>query len=149
MPEPNLSLAHEVRLLRDQETGVQRGSAGADGEDRERFSLAEERRQMRCDKEILPLRDGMVEVGKVRDGRKPGAMKDVLRCLVVVIVTAMTAWGAGAIYYSPQPGQILRATLVGCFVVATALAFILQQNLRRTLVGFLVAFAIPKPAPLS
>jgi hypothetical protein len=60
---------------------------------------------------------------------------------VGVIVTGMTAWGAGAIYYSPLPGQILRAILAGFFVLATALAFLLLPKRRWTLLGFFVVFA--------
>ncbi len=33
------------------------------------------------------------------DGSKPGAMKVVLRCLVGIMITAMTAWGAGLLAF--------------------------------------------------
>ena len=69
-------------------------------------------------------------------------MKVLVRILLGILIAGMTAWGAGAIYYSPLPGEILRATLAGGFVIATALAFILLRNRRRTLIGFLIAFAI-------
>jgi hypothetical protein len=69
-------------------------------------------------------------------------MKIVARCVVGVVITAMTLWGAGAIYYLPIQGQMLRATLAGLFVAATVLGFVLQRNLRRTLFGFFLAFAI-------
>jgi Domain of unknown function (DUF4105) len=69
-------------------------------------------------------------------------MKIVARCLVGVVVTAMTVWGAGALYYSPLPGQVLRAALSAVFVGATALAFLLLPNRRRTLAGFLIVFAV-------
>jgi hypothetical protein len=69
-------------------------------------------------------------------------MKIVARWLVGVVVTAMTVWGAGALYYSPLPGQIPRAALAVVFVGATALAFLLLPNRRRTLAGFLFVFAV-------
>src|SRR5512134_664618 len=69
-------------------------------------------------------------------------MRIVARCVVGVVITAMTVWGAGAIYYFPIQGQMLRATLAGLFVVATVLGFVLGRNLRRTLIGFFLAFAI-------
>jgi hypothetical protein len=57
------------------------------------------------------------------------------------MVTGMTAWAAGAIYYSPIPGESLRAGLAGIFVLATALAFVVARRRSRTLVGYLVVFA--------
>ncbi len=54
----------------------------------------------------------------------------------------MTAWAAGAIYYSPLPGADLRATLAMLFVSLTVLAFVLLSDRRRTLLGFFVAFAV-------
>ena len=67
----------------------------------------------------------------------------ILWCgLVALLVSAMTAWGAGAIYYSPLPGEGLRATLAAGFVVATALGFLLRRNRRRALAGFLLVFAV-------
>jgi hypothetical protein len=69
-------------------------------------------------------------------------MRILLYILLGLAVLMMTAWGAGAIYYSPLVGENLRAMLAGGFILATALAFILLRNRRRTLVGFLVVFAI-------
>lgn len=69
-------------------------------------------------------------------------MKILLRCLLAVIVAAMTAWSAGAIYYSPLPDEMLRATLSVSFVVATVLAFVLRHDRRGTLMRFVIAFAI-------
>ena len=31
-------------------------------------------------------------------------MRIMLRILIAIVVAGMTAWGAGAIYYSPLPG---------------------------------------------
>jgi hypothetical protein len=53
----------------------------------------------------------------------------------------MTGWGAGAIYYSPIPGDTFRTALAGIFVSATALAFVLTRRRGRTLVGYLIVFA--------
>jgi hypothetical protein len=69
-------------------------------------------------------------------------MRIFLYVLLGLAVLMMAAWGAGAIYYSPLPGENLRAMLAGGFLLATALAFILLRNRRRTLIGFLVVFAI-------
>jgi hypothetical protein len=62
--------------------------------------------------------------------------------VVGLVVALMTAWAAGAIYYSDLPGSRLRAALALVFVAATALAFLLLPRRRRTLAGFLVAFAL-------
>jgi hypothetical protein len=59
-----------------------------------------------------------------------------------IVVAGMTAWGAGAIYYSPLPGETLRAALAGIFVLLTVLAFAFLPRRRRTLLGFLFAFAV-------
>jgi hypothetical protein len=69
-------------------------------------------------------------------------MKILLRCLVGVVVAAMTAWSAGAIYYSPLLDESLRSVLAAAFIIATALAFILRRNRRRTLFYFVIAFTI-------
>lgn len=69
-------------------------------------------------------------------------MKILLRYLLGVIVAAMTVWSAGAIYYSPLLDETLRSILAAAFIIATALAFILRRNRRRTLIYFAIAFAI-------
>jgi hypothetical protein len=69
-------------------------------------------------------------------------MKILLRCLLGVVVAAMTAWSAGAIYYSPLLDESLRSVLAAAFIIATALAFILRRNRRRTLFYFVIAFTI-------
>lgn len=68
--------------------------------------------------------------------------KVLVRTLLGIIIAGMTAWGTGAIYYSPLPGESLRAVLAALFALATALAFLLLHNRRRTLAGFLIAFAL-------
>jgi len=35
---------------------------------------------------------------------------------VGILVAGMTAWSAGALYYSPLPSETLRAVLAGAFV---------------------------------
>ena len=69
-------------------------------------------------------------------------MRIIVGTLAGVVVVAMTAWGAGAIYYSPLPSVALRSGLAVIFVAATALAFFLLPNRRRTLIAFLVVFVI-------
>lgn len=69
-------------------------------------------------------------------------MKFVGRILIGIIVTGMTTWCAGAIYYSPLPGASLRALFAGVFVVVTALAFLLLPRRGRTLLGFFAAFGL-------
>lgn len=69
-------------------------------------------------------------------------MKVFVRILLGIIVAGMTAWGAGAIYYLPLLSESLRPVLAVSFAVATALAFLLLPNRRRTLVRFLIAFAL-------
>jgi hypothetical protein len=69
-------------------------------------------------------------------------LRGVVAVLLGLLVAVMTAWAAGAIYYSDLPGTRLRAVLAIGFVVATALAFLLLPRRRRTLAGFLVVFAL-------
>jgi hypothetical protein len=69
-------------------------------------------------------------------------MKIAICILLGIIVVGMTAWGAGAIYYSPIPNAALRSGIAVVFVVATALAFLLLPNRRRTFFVFLAIFAI-------
>lgn len=69
-------------------------------------------------------------------------MKLLSRLLLVVIVAAMIAWGAGVIYYSPMLGDALRAVLAALFVIASALSFLLFSNRRRTLVCFFGVCAV-------
>jgi hypothetical protein len=69
-------------------------------------------------------------------------MTIILRVLLGIVVAGMTAWGAGAIYYSPLPGESLRTALAGIFVIATILAFAFLPRRRRTLAIFLAVFAV-------
>jgi hypothetical protein len=64
-----------------------------------------------------------------------------IACLGLAVAGA-TVWGALAIYYSDLPGEPVRIGLAAAFALGTLLAFGLLRNRRRTLLGFLVAFAI-------
>jgi hypothetical protein len=59
-----------------------------------------------------------------------------------LVVAGMTAWCAGAIYYSRRDGSAIGAVLAVGFVAAIALAFLLLPRRWRTLNGFLAAFAL-------
>jgi hypothetical protein len=54
----------------------------------------------------------------------------------------MTAWSAGAIYYSNHPWASLRSGLALAFVVVTAVVFLLLPRRRRALTGFAVVFVL-------
>ena len=69
-------------------------------------------------------------------------MKIVGRILIGIVVTAMTAWTAAAIYYSPIPNEGLRTALAAIFVLGTALAFGRGQRPWRVLIGYLVVFSL-------
>jgi hypothetical protein len=61
--------------------------------------------------------------------------------LVGLLVAGMTAWGAAALHWSDLPDARLRDGLAALFAGGTLVAFALLPNRRRTLAGFLVAFA--------
>ena len=69
-------------------------------------------------------------------------MKIVSRCLAGIIVTAMTAWGVGLLYYSPLVPEKWRAIAAGAYAAMTVLAFAFLPRRRRTLAGFLIVFAV-------
>jgi Domain of unknown function (DUF4105) len=62
-------------------------------------------------------------------------------CLGLAVAGA-TVWGALALYYSELAGEPVRIGLAAAFALGTLAAFGLLRNRRRTLLGFLVAFAI-------
>jgi uncharacterized protein DUF4105 len=66
----------------------------------------------------------------------------VVVLLIALVVAALTAWASLAIDYSDLPSARLRSVLAIGFAAATVLAFAVLPNRRRTLVGFLVAFAL-------
>ena len=69
-------------------------------------------------------------------------MKIAIRILFAVIVTAMTIWGAGALYYSPLLPEKLRALAAVSYAGLTLFAFLLLPRRGRTLLGFLAVFAL-------
>ena len=60
-------------------------------------------------------------------------LRGIVAVLIGLVVAVMTAWAAGAIYYSNLPGGQLRAGLAIGFVVLTVLAFLFMRRRRRTL----------------
>ncbi len=64
------------------------------------------------------------------------------RAALTVLVAGMTVWAMLAIYYSDMPGGFARMVL-SCFLgLATAGAFVLLPNRRRTLLCFFLAFGL-------
>lgn len=68
-------------------------------------------------------------------------MRIVGRLLAGLVVAGMTAWSAGALFYSGPGGPRTRAVLAAVCMAATALAFVLLPRRGRTLAGFVVVFA--------
>jgi Domain of unknown function (DUF4105) len=68
-------------------------------------------------------------------------VKILILFLAGLLLFVTSLYAAGAIYYSPIPGEILRAGLAACFVLATAWAFVFTRCRGRTLVVYLVIFA--------
>jgi hypothetical protein len=69
-------------------------------------------------------------------------MKIILRCLIGVIVTGITLWGTGALYYSPLLPEMWRPIAAGGYAIVTVLAFVFLPRRGRTLAGCLVVFAV-------
>jgi len=69
-------------------------------------------------------------------------MRIVLRGLLGIIVTGITAWGAGMLYFSPLLAEQWRALAAGAYAALTLFAFIFLPRRRRTLLGSVVAFAL-------
>jgi hypothetical protein len=59
-----------------------------------------------------------------------------------VIVSAMTAWSAGVLYYSPLVPERWRAIAAGGYAVITVFAFLFLPRRGRTFAGFLIVFAV-------
>jgi len=59
-----------------------------------------------------------------------------------MVVILMSGWGALAVYYSDTFADWLRKALAAGFLLATSLAFIFLPNRKRTLIGFLLVFAV-------
>jgi len=62
--------------------------------------------------------------------------------LVALVVAVMTAWAALAIYYSDLSSPSLRHALALAFPGGTVLCFAALPRRGRTLLGFLIAFAV-------
>jgi hypothetical protein len=60
--------------------------------------------------------------------------------LLAIAVTGMTVWGMGALY-SPLP-TLLRGGLAAAFGLATAGASVGLSHRRRTLLGFVLVWAV-------
>jgi hypothetical protein len=60
---------------------------------------------------------------------------------LALLIGGMTAWATLAIYYSDLPGEPLRLGLAAAFALGTLGAFLFLRHRRRTLLGFLAAFA--------
>jgi hypothetical protein len=69
-------------------------------------------------------------------------MRIVVRVLLDIIVTGITAWGAGMLYFSPLLAENWRPLAAGAYAAITLLAFILLPQRRRTLLGSVCAFAL-------
>lgn len=59
-----------------------------------------------------------------------------------VLVAVLTAWAALAIHFSDLPGSGLRTGLAVAWCLAVLAAFAVLPNRKRTLAGFLAAFAL-------
>jgi hypothetical protein len=79
---------------------------------------------------------------------RSGARKDAWRVtvgkvfgvgLLGIVVTGMTVWGMGALYYS-ELSALLRNVLAMTFGLATVGAFLLLPRRRRTLLGFVLVW---------
>jgi Domain of unknown function (DUF4105) len=69
-------------------------------------------------------------------------LKIVLRCLLGVIVTGMTVWGVGALYYSPLVPEKWRPVAAVGYAAITALAFVFLPRRGRTVLGSVFVFGI-------
>ena len=69
-------------------------------------------------------------------------MKIVVRVLIGIIVAGMTLWGVGALYFSPLLPEPWRPIGAGAYAAITLLAFIFLARRRRTLLGWVCAFAL-------
>jgi hypothetical protein len=59
--------------------------------------------------------------------------------LIGLAVTGLTLWGVGALYYAGPGGDLTRSLFAAAFALATAAAFLILPNRRRTFLGFGIA----------
>ena len=69
-------------------------------------------------------------------------MKVAIQVLISVVVTAMTIWAVGALYYAPLVPENWRLLGAVSYAVITIAAFLLLPRRVRTLFGFTLLFAL-------
>ena len=69
-------------------------------------------------------------------------MKVAIQVLITVVVTAMTIWAVGALYYAPLVPKNWRFLVAISYAVITIAAFLLSPHSVRTLFGFTLLFAL-------
>lgn len=69
-------------------------------------------------------------------------LRAALIALLAVVVAGMACWGTLFLYYSNLPNAPVRTLLATLFALCTSVALISFKNRRRTLLGFLAAFAV-------
>ena len=69
-------------------------------------------------------------------------VKVVCCILVGIVVTAMTIWAAGMLYFAPLLPDTWRAFAAGSYAALTLLAFLFLPRRRRTLLVSICAFAL-------
>lgn len=69
-------------------------------------------------------------------------MRIVATVLLGIIITGITAWGAGMLYFSPLLAENFRPLAAGAYAAVTLLAFLFLPRRRRTLLGSVVVFAL-------
>src|ERR1043166_2842480 len=70
------------------------------------------------------------------------AMKVSIHILIGLIVMGMTLWAVGMLYFSPLLPERVRAIAAVGFAAFVCLAFLFIRRRGRTLLGFIVVFAI-------
>jgi hypothetical protein len=69
-------------------------------------------------------------------------MRTIGGIVVGLVVAAMTLWVVGMLYFSPLLPERVRAIAAGGFAALTILAFLFLPRRGRTLLGFVVVFAL-------
>ena len=69
-------------------------------------------------------------------------MRIVARVLLGIIVTGITAWGAGMLYFSPLVAENWRPLAAGAYAAVTLLAFIFLPRRGRTAIVAVAVFAV-------
>jgi uncharacterized protein DUF4105 len=69
-------------------------------------------------------------------------LKVAIQVLITVVVTAMTIWAVGALYYAPLVPKNWRFLVAISYAVITIAAFLLLPHNVRTLFGFTLLFAL-------